>query len=150
MTSFTVGHMIGSLAKGSINRKLAGALIRLAPPELAFREIPIGDLPLYSYDYDADYPPAGRALKDRSASVDAVLFITSGVQPVDSRRAQERDRLGSPPWARTPCAENLCRDRHFTGKIGTAVGQQHVRSIMPSATSPMFNAIGHTSSSRPA
>ena len=46
----------------SINRKLAKALIRL-PPEAAFTEIPFRDLPLYSYDYDDDYPPVALAFK---------------------------------------------------------------------------------------
>jgi chromate reductase, NAD(P)H dehydrogenase (quinone) len=41
-----------------------------------FVEIPVGDLPLYNRDLDADYPPASRALKDSIASVDAVVFIT--------------------------------------------------------------------------
>ncbi len=34
MAKHKVGYLIGSLAKGSINRKLAKALVRLAPPEL--------------------------------------------------------------------------------------------------------------------
>jgi chromate reductase, NAD(P)H dehydrogenase (quinone) len=76
MTTYKVGYMVGSLATASINRKLAKALIRLAPPELEFVEVPIKDLPLYSYDYDANYPAEGRALKDALASVDAVLFVT--------------------------------------------------------------------------
>ena len=75
MTTFKVGYLIGSLAAG-INRKLAKALTRLAPAELAFTEIAIKDLPLYSYDYDADFPPVARAFKDAIASVDAVLFVT--------------------------------------------------------------------------
>jgi chromate reductase len=41
MASHQVGIIIGSLAKGSINRKLAKALVKLAPPGLDFREIPI-------------------------------------------------------------------------------------------------------------
>ena len=62
MTTHKVGYLIGSLAKGSINRKLAKALVRLAPPELEMSEISFKDLPLYSYDYDADYPlPAKRS-----------------------------------------------------------------------------------------
>ena len=76
MSESIIGYFVGSLAKESINRKLALALARLAPDELTLREIPIGDLPLYSYDYDADYPPAARALKDAIAAVDAVLFVT--------------------------------------------------------------------------
>jgi chromate reductase len=64
MTKHKVGYFVGSLAKASINRKLANALTRLAPPELELSEISIKDLPLYSYDYDADYPPVARAFKD--------------------------------------------------------------------------------------
>jgi hypothetical protein len=56
-STFSVGYFVGSLARGSINRNLALALTRLVPPGLRLREIPIGELPLYSYDYDADYPP---------------------------------------------------------------------------------------------
>src|SRR5258708_39968852 len=76
MPTYKVGYIVGSLATASINRTLAKALIRLAPPELEVVEVPIKDLPLYSYDYDADYPAEGRALKDALASVDAVLFVT--------------------------------------------------------------------------
>ena len=58
---------MGSLATGSINRILSKALIKVAPPDLEFVEIPIKDLPFYSCDYDADYPPAGLALKESIA-----------------------------------------------------------------------------------
>ena len=47
MTVFSVGYFVGSLAKNSINRKLATALTSLAPAELTMREIPIRDLPLF-------------------------------------------------------------------------------------------------------
>ncbi|HET7203898.1 MAG TPA: hypothetical protein VFI92_11075, partial [Steroidobacteraceae bacterium] len=63
MDAYMVGYLVGSLAKGSINRKLATALTKLAPPELTLREIPIGELPLYSYDYDSDYPDVARRFK---------------------------------------------------------------------------------------
>ncbi|MCW0236327.1 MAG: hypothetical protein OJJ21_22205 [Ferrovibrio sp.] len=54
MAKYTVGYIIGSLAKESINRKLAGALAKLAPSDLAMTEIMFKDLPFYSYDYDKD------------------------------------------------------------------------------------------------
>ena len=76
MTTYTVGYMIGSLAKASINRKLAGALVKLAPAELSMQEVGFADLPPYSYDYDADYPAVARAFKSSIEKVDAVLFIT--------------------------------------------------------------------------
>ena len=52
MDKFKLGYIVGSLAKASINRRLALALARLAPPELELVEIPIRDLPLYCYDFD--------------------------------------------------------------------------------------------------
>src|SRR5436190_13015834 len=76
MTTFSLGYFIGSLAKASINRKLAGALVKLAPAELEMKEISFRDLPLYSYDYDADFPAVARSYKEAIAAVDAVLFVT--------------------------------------------------------------------------
>jgi chromate reductase len=58
VTTYNVGYFVGSLARASINSKLAQALIRLAPKELQLREIPFRDLPLYSYDYTAYPRPA--------------------------------------------------------------------------------------------
>ena len=68
MIRYKVGYLVGSLATASINRKLAKALIRLAPEGLEFSEIPFKELPLYSYDYDADFPPVARAFKDAIAA----------------------------------------------------------------------------------
>ena len=39
-------------------------------------EISIKDLPLYSRDFDDDFPAEARALKDARASVDALLFTS--------------------------------------------------------------------------
>ncbi|GAB3201314.1 hypothetical protein GCM10027062_23240 [Nocardioides hungaricus] len=57
MTIYNVGYFVGSLSSTSINRILSRSLIRLAPDDLEFSEIPIGNLPLYSPDFDSDYPP---------------------------------------------------------------------------------------------
>ncbi|MGH8203051.1 MAG: NADPH-dependent FMN reductase, partial [Steroidobacteraceae bacterium] len=76
MATRKVGYIVGSLAKASINRKLSQALVRLAPEGLALTEIPIRDLPLYTYDYDADYPAPARAYKKALADAEALLFVT--------------------------------------------------------------------------
>ena len=68
--SYKVGYFVGSLAPGRSTATREGADPGRAP-RLEFTEIPIKDLPLYSYDYDADYPPAARALKEAHRGVDA-------------------------------------------------------------------------------
>ena len=68
---------VGSLRKESLNRKLAGALIELAPPALKLEEVAIGDLPLYNPDLDGEAPaPAWTELRRRIKQCDAVLFVT--------------------------------------------------------------------------
>ena len=57
MSVYKVGYFVGSLSSTSTNRVLSRALIRLAPEDLEFTEIAIGDLPLYSPDFDPEYPP---------------------------------------------------------------------------------------------
>ena len=142
MSTYTVGYFVGSLARDSINRKLARALIRLAPAELRMQEIPIGDLPLYSYDYDSDYPPTARALKDAVAAVDAVLFVTP-----EYNRSIPGALKNAIDWASRPWGQNSFTRKPSAvigtspGMIGTAVGQQHLRSIMAFCNSPLMNAI---------
>ena len=131
MAPFAVGFFVGSLAKNSINRKLAVALTRLAPPELTMREIPIGDLPLYSYDYDKDYPAPAIALKEAISSVDAVLFVTP-----EYNRSIPGALKNAIDWASRPWGQNSFHRKPSgvigtsPGKIGTAVGQQHLRQIL--------------------
>jgi chromate reductase len=142
MNNYTVAYFVGSLAKESINRKLALALARLAPQALTLREIPIGNLPLYSHDYDPDYPPVARALKESIASADAVLFVTP-----EYNRSIPGSLKNAIDWASRPYGRNsFARKPSATigtspGKIGTAVAQQHLKSILSFCNSPQMNAI---------
>jgi chromate reductase, NAD(P)H dehydrogenase (quinone) len=141
MTTFTVGYLVGSLSKESINRKLARALVRLAPDEFQMTEIPIGDLPLYNYDFDADYPPEGRALKDALAAVDAVLFVSPEYNRSIPGPLKNAIDWGSRPWgtnsfSRKPSAVIGTSP----GAIGTAVMQQDLKSVLSFCDSPQMNA----------
>jgi chromate reductase, NAD(P)H dehydrogenase (quinone) len=142
VSTYKVGYFVGSLSRASINRKLARALTRLAPTELEMREIPIAELPLYSYDYDADYPPPARALKDAIAAVDAVLFVTP-----EYNRSIPGGLKNAIDWASRPWGQNSFARKPSAmigaspGMIGTAVGQQHLKSILSFCNSPQMNAI---------
>jgi chromate reductase, NAD(P)H dehydrogenase (quinone) len=140
MTTYKVGYIVGSLATASVNRKLAQALVRLAPAELEFVEIPIKDLPLYSYDYDAHYPAAGRALKHALASVDAVLFVTP-----EYNRSIPGGLKNAIDWASRPRGQNSFAGKPSAvigaspGKLGTALAQQGLRAVLGYLNSPQMN-----------
>lgn len=141
MQSYKVGYLVGSLAKGSINRLLSKALIRLAPPQLQFTEIAFKDLPLYSYDYDADYPPVARQYKQALAAVDALLFVTP-----EYNRSIPGGLKNAIDWASRPWGQNSFARKPSgvigmsPGAIGTAVAQQSLRSVLSFCNSPQMNA----------
>jgi chromate reductase len=142
MTRYKVGYMVGSLATASINRLLAKALVRLAPPELELPEIRFKDLPLYSYDFDANYPPGATTFKDAIATVDAVLFVTP-----EYNRSIPGGLKNAIDWASRPYGKNAFARKPSAvigtspGKIGTAIAQQHLRSILAFCNSPLMNSI---------
>jgi chromate reductase len=128
---YKVGYFVGSLSSTSINRILSRALIRVAPSELEFTEIPIGQLPLYSQDYDADYPPEARQLKDAIAGSDAVLFVTP-----EYNRSIPGALKNAIDWASRPWGKNSFHHvpagviGASIGGIGTAVAQQSLRAVL--------------------
>jgi chromate reductase len=142
MNRYKVGYFVGSLATASINRRLAKALVHLAPPALTLTEIPFKDLPLYSYDYDPDYPAVATAFKDAIAAVDAVMFVTP-----EYNRSIPGGLKNAIDWASRPYGTNAFTRKPSAvigtspGKIGTAVAQQHLRSILAFCNSPLMNAV---------
>jgi chromate reductase len=142
MTTYKVGYFVGSLSSTSINRLLANALVRLAPKELALTEIPIRDLPLYSQDFDADYPPVARAFKKAIAECDAVLFITP-----EYNRSIPGCLKNAIDWASRPWGQNSFARKPSgvigtsPGSIGTAVAQSHLRGVLCFCNSPLMNNV---------
>jgi chromate reductase len=77
MKVFDIAVLVGSLRKESINRKVAQALIGLAPATLNMEIVGIGDLALYNEDVEtAGAPSAWTAFRDRLRDADGVLFVT--------------------------------------------------------------------------
>ena len=131
MARYKVGYFVGSLSSTSINRELSQVLINLAPEDLEFTEIPIGNLPLYSPDHDADYPPEATALKDAIRRSDAVPFVTP-----EYNRSIPGALKNAIDWASRPWGQNAFD--HIPagvigasiGQIGTAVAQQSLRAVL--------------------
>lgn len=140
-STYKVGYFVGSLASGSINRVLANALIKLAPEGLEFTEIPIGDLPLYSYDYDADFPPAGRALKEAIEAADGILFVSPEYNRSIPGALKNAIDWGSRPWGSNSFARKPTGIIGASpGNIGTAVMQSSMRSVLSFLDAPQLNA----------
>lgn len=141
MTTYKVGYLIGSLATQSINRKLAKALIRLAPDNLQFSEIAFAELPLYNYDFDDDFPPVARDFKAAIKASDAILFVTP-----EYNRSIPGALKNAIDWASRPYGTNAFARKPSAvigtspGAIGTAMAQQDLRSVLGFLNAPQMNA----------
>ena len=103
----------------------------MAPDDLEFSEIPIGDLPLYSPDFDNDYPPEARALKASIAAVDAVLFVTPEYNRSIPGVLKNAIDHASRPYGQSAFAGKPGGVIGISvGAIGTAVAQQHLRNVL--------------------
>ena len=76
MPQFTVAVIVGSLRKESLTKKLAAALVKRAPKNLACSFIEIGDLPLYNEDLDGNPPAPWERFRDDIRKAQGILFLT--------------------------------------------------------------------------
>ena len=126
-----IGYVIGSLRKDSINRKLANALIKLGPADFSFKELRIGDLPLYNQDDDRSQATEVQRLKSELRAVDAVIFVTP-----EYNRSIPGVLKNALDHASRPYGQNAFAGKPAgvigasIGAVSTAVAQLHLRTIL--------------------
>jgi chromate reductase len=131
MSTYTIAVIVGSLRAESINRKLAGAVVKLAPPDFSFIAVDIGALPLFNQDQEADPCEAVVRMKAGIAHAHGLLIVTpeySRSLPGVLKNALDHGSrpYGKSVWAGKPAG---IMGASF-GPIGTAAAQQHLRSIL--------------------
>jgi chromate reductase len=131
MSQYQIAVIVGSLRKASFNRQLAHALIKLAPAQVQFKEVAIGELPLYNQDADGHEVAVVQQFRDAIRSADAVLFVTpeyNRSMPGVLKNALDQGSrpYGHSVWDGKPAAVIGMS----VGAIGTALAQQHLRNVL--------------------
>jgi len=131
MAHYQIAVVVGSLRRDSFNRKLADGLARLAPAEFAFKQLQIGDLPLYNQDDDANQAAPVKRLKSEIAASQGLLFVTPeynrSMPGVLKNAIDNASRpYGQNAWAGKPAGVIGAS----VGPIGTALAQQHLRNVL--------------------
>jgi chromate reductase len=131
MTKYQIAVIVGSLRRDSINRQLADGLIQLAPADFSFRLLEIGDLPLYNQDNDDNPPATVTRLKSEIRAASGLLFVTPeynrSIPGVLKNALDCASRpYGQSAWTGKPAGIIGAS----LGTIGTAVAQQHLRTIL--------------------
>jgi len=131
MSQYQIAVVVGSLRKDSFNRKLAGAIAKLAPPDFSFQQVQIGDLPLYNQDDDAGPADSVKRLKREITDSQGVLFVTAeynrSIPGVLKNAIDHASRpYGQSVWAGKPAGVLGVS----VGATGTSMAQQHLRNVL--------------------
>lgn len=131
MSQYQIAVIVGSLRKESFNRKLASAIVKLAPAGFSFKQLEIGDLPLYNQDDDAQQALSVKRLKEEIAAAQGLLFVTPeynrSLPGVLKNAIDHASRpYGQSVWAGKPAGVLGVS----VGAVGTALAQQHLRNIL--------------------
>ena len=138
MTVYNIGFLVGSISSTSINRRLSRALVKLAPQaDLRLTEIPIAGLPFYSADNDAAIPAEAAEFKRAIEAADGIVLVTPEYNRSVPGVLKNALDTASRPWGQNSFAGKPSAVIGTSiGAIGTAVAQQHLRSILSFLASP--------------
>ena len=139
MTQHPIAVFVGSLRRDSLNRKLATAIARLAPAEFTFKQLEIGNLPLYNQDDDAHQADSVQRLKSDIAAAHGLLFVTPeynrSIPGVLKNAIDHASRpYGKNAWAGKPAGILGVS----VGATGTCMAQQHLRNVLACLDVPVL------------
>jgi chromate reductase len=137
MIKYKIAVIVGSLRKDSFNRKLANAIVKLAPSDFTFQQVKINDLPLYNQDDDVNQAESVKRLKDEIKDAQGLLFVTPeynrSIPGVLKNAIDHASRpSGQNVWAGKPAGVLGASP----GVIGTAMAQQHLRNVLSALNVP--------------
>ncbi|HJR14446.1 MAG TPA: NADPH-dependent FMN reductase [Rhodanobacteraceae bacterium] len=125
-----IAVLVGSLRKGSYNKQLAHALEKIVGDRAEFRHIRIDDQPLYNQDFDNDYPPVSKRLKQEINACSAVLFVTPEYNRSVPGVLKNAIDIASRPYGHSAFAGKPgAVIGTSAGAMSTALAQQHLRNI---------------------
>lgn len=140
MSTTHIAVVVGSLRQASFNRQLAQAIMQMAPEGVQFKEVGIGELPLYNQDADGHEVAAVTQFRDALRGVDGVLFVTPEYNRSMSGALKNALDQGSRPygqsvWDGKPAAVIGMSP----GAAGTAMAQQHLRNVLSFLNMPTLS-----------
>jgi chromate reductase len=140
MSQTQIAVLVGSLRRESFNRRLATALARLAPSDIVFDQLEIGDLPLYDQDDDDNQAASVKRLKSELQAAQGVLFVTPEYNRSVPGVLKNAIDHASRPYGKSAFAGKPAGVIGTTpGTMGTAMAQQHLRNILAYLDMPTLN-----------
>jgi chromate reductase len=141
-STYDVAVIVGSLRKESFTRRLAQALIGVAPASLNLEIVEWADVAVFNQDFERDPPAPNAAFRERLRRAEAVLFATPEYNRSIPGGLKNLIDVGSRPygdsiWNGKPAAVVS----NSPGLIGGFGANHHLRQClvflnMPTVTQP--------------
>ena len=132
-----IAIVVGSLRRDSLNRKLAHALEKLAPADVAFEHPLIGTLPLYNQDDDGNQAETVKQFKAVIKASTGVLFVTPEYNRSIPGVLKNAIDHGSRPYGQSVWGGKPAGIVGISpGASGTALSQQHLRNVLATLDVP--------------
>ncbi|MFZ6673539.1 NADPH-dependent FMN reductase [Undibacterium sp. Xuan67W] len=134
---YQIGIVVGSLRQDSFNQKLANALTKMGSHDFSFKQLHIGNLPLYNQDHDANQAESVRQLKSDIKASQGLIFVTAeynrSIPGVLKNALDHASRpYGQSAWSGKPAGILGVSP----GSTGTAMAQQHLRNVLSYLNAP--------------
>jgi chromate reductase, NAD(P)H dehydrogenase (quinone) len=131
MATFQIAVIVGSLRRDSFNRKLATAMAKLAPADFSFKQLEIGDLPLYNQDDDTNQAAPVQRLKAEVIAAQGLMFVTPEYNRSIPGVLKNAIDHASRPYGQSAFVGKPAGVLGASvGAIGTSMAQQHLRNIL--------------------
>ena len=139
MSMAKIGIVVGSLRKESFSKKIASSVAKLFPDGCTAEMIEIGNLPLYTEEYDDNPPAEYTAFRSRVQGCDAILFVTPEYNRSVPGVLKNAIDVGSRPygqsvWAGKPAAIIS----QSIGSIGGFGANHHLRQVLTFLDMPIL------------
>jgi chromate reductase len=126
-----ISIFVGSLRKESFNRKMANALIRLAPESLKPEILEIGHLSMYNQTLDSNPPAEWEQFRASIRASDGLLFLTPEYNRSFSGLIKNAIDIGSRPagqgsWRKKPGGVITVTP----GTLGGMAANYHLRQVL--------------------
>ncbi len=129
--TYRIAVLVGSLRRDSFNRHLAQALVKLAPAQFEFAPVGISDLPLFNQDDEGHPSEPVRRFKTEIAQAQGVLFVTPEYNRSIPGVLKNAIDQGSRPYGQSVWGDKPAGVIGISvGAIGTALAQQHLRTVL--------------------
>ena len=111
MKNYKIAVIVGSIRKESFNRKPANVLVDVAPENLSFDFLEIGNLPLFNQDLEGTPPQEWERFRKQVRAADGLLFLTPEYNRSVPGVLKNAIDVGSRPYG----------ENSFDGKPGAVV-----------------------------